>query len=244
MPLNTAAGIGSALRREQDQVIELIGESPRMRSLVRLASAARSKTSVPALRAYANVFDPGYWVALSRAGTTENALAYRRIYYLLQDRQTTGSIEKVANTLSIDLSKFDPMLADMDAVPSSEERHKGRLDIHILHAVRQALMMKALSLAGRLPTVSRRHEETVVDIMNLIKAMQLREAVDILCSIFPASQGDETRLGKIAETGHMASRVANGYDEIHSEIIGPLDQIDRQLRRITLAVSQAYNAYG
>jgi len=244
VPLNTAAGIGSALRREQDQVIELIGQSPRMRSLVRLASAARMKTSVPALRAYSKVFDPGYWVALSRVQDTEHALAYRRIYYLLQDRQTTGSIEKVANTLSIDLSKFDPMLASMEAVPSSEERHQGRLDIHILHAVRQALMMKALSLAGRLPTVSRRHEESVVDIMNLIKAMQLREAINILCSIFPASLGDETSLSQIAEPGHMASKDANGYDELHNEIIRPLDQIDRQLRRITLAVSQAYNAYG
>jgi phosphoenolpyruvate carboxylase len=244
VPLNTAAGIGSALRREQDQVIELIGESPRLRGLVRLASAARMKTSVPALRAYSKVFDPGYWVALSRAEDTDHALAYRRIYYLLQDRQTTGSIEKVANTLSIDLSKFDPMLASMETVPSSAERHEGRLDIHILHAVRQALMMKALSLAGRLPTVSRRHEESVVDIMNLIKAMQLREAVNILCSIFPASLGDETSLSQISETGHMASEDANGYDELHDEIIRPLDQIDRQLRQITLAVSQAYGAYG
>jgi len=244
VPLNTAAGIGSALRREQDQVNDLIKRSPRMRSLIRLASIARGKTSVPSLRAYAAVFDPSYWVALSRAHTPQNALAYRRIYYLLQDRETTNSIEKIANTLSIDLSKFDPMLTKMDSVPSSEERHEDRLDIHILHAVRQALMMKALSLAGRLPTVSRRHEDSVVDIMNLIKAMQLGEAVDILCSIFPVSHGQETRLKKITETGHMTSKAANGYDELHAEIIEPLDQIDHQLRLITLAISQAYGAYG
>ena len=184
-PLNTAAGIGSALRREQDRVNDLIKASDRMRSLIRLASTARSKTSVPALRGYGRVFDPSFWVALSRASVDESALAYRRIYYLLQNGETKGSIEKIANILSIDLSKFDPMLSRMESAPSVDERHEQRLDLHILHAVRQALMMKALSLAGRLPTVSRRHEDTVIDIMNIIKAMEIGEAVDILRDIFP-----------------------------------------------------------
>ncbi|MEM7662365.1 MAG: phosphoenolpyruvate carboxylase [Pseudomonadota bacterium] len=244
VPLNTAAGIGSALRREQDQVNDLIRKSPRMRSLIKLASIARSVTSVPALRAYAEVFNPSFWVALARTTTDENTLAYRRIYYLLQDRQTTNSIEKIANKLSIDLSKFDPMLAEMESVPSPEQRHEDRLLLHTLHAIRQALMMKALSLAGRLPTVSRRHEDSVIDIMNMIKTMQIGDAVLTLKKIFPASRDRETALEAVTETGHMTGNPANGFDELHSEIIDPLDQIDRQLHTITLAVSQAYRAYG
>ncbi|MEM7459690.1 MAG: phosphoenolpyruvate carboxylase, partial [Pseudomonadota bacterium] len=51
VPVNSAAGIGSALRRERDQVNDLIKESPRMRGLMKLASMARSATSVPVLRA-------------------------------------------------------------------------------------------------------------------------------------------------------------------------------------------------
>lgn len=244
VPLNTAAGIGSALRRERDQVQDLIATSPRMRSLIKLASTARLKTSVPVLRAYASVYDPSYWVALARADTSETALAYRRIYYLLQDRQTNTSIEKIANTLSIDFSKFDTMLSDMDHVATPEERREARLDMHILHAVRQALMMKALALAGRLPTVSRRHASSVVDIMKLIESMQIGEAVDILCDIFPASLEHEDGLKNIKEAGHMTGNPANGYDQLHSEIIGPLTEIDQQLHTITLAIAQAYGAYG
>ena len=243
-PLNTAAGIGSAMRREQDRVNALIRDSNRMRSLIKLAAIAREKTSVPTLRAYASVFDPSYWVALSRSTSGDRALAYRRIYYLLQDRQTTNAMEKVANTLSIDLSKFDPMLAEMASVPTVAERHENRLNIHVLHAVRQALMLKALSLAGRLPTVSRRHEDSVIDIMNLIKAMQIGEAVDILCKIFPASLDAEARLDAVSETGHLTGAASNGYDELHAEVIEPLDQINQLLRKITLAISQAYGAYG
>ncbi len=244
IPLNTAAGIGSALRREQDQVNDLIKDSPRMRGLIRLASIARAHMSVPVLRAYGSVFDPSFWVSLSRADQSERSLSYRRIYYLLQDRQTTTSIEKIANSLSIDLSKFDPMLARMDKAPTPQARHEARLDVHVLHAIRQALMMKALSLAGRLPAVSRRHSQGVVDIMRMIKAMEIGSAVEVLCRIFPASRANEARLKAVTEPGHMTGNPANGYDQIHAEIIQPLDQIDRQLHAITLAVCQAYGAYG
>jgi phosphoenolpyruvate carboxylase len=245
VPLNTAAGIGSALRRERDQVNDLIDASPRMRGLMRLASFARSATSVPALRAYARVYDPSYWVALSTATEeADKALSYRRIYYLLQDRQTIASIDKIANMLSIDFSKFDPMLDKMENAPSSQQRREARLDVHVLHAIRQALMMKALALAGQLPTVSRRHESTVVDIMNLIRAMQIGDAVKLLCDIFPASREEEARLTAIEEAGHMTGSPANGYDQLHAEVIKPLDEIDRLMHMTTLAVCQAYGAYG
>nr|WP_070958518.1 phosphoenolpyruvate carboxylase [Hyphomonas sp. Mor2] len=245
VPVNTAAGIGSALRRERDQVNDLIKASPRMRGLMKLASMARSATSVPVLRGYASVYDPTFWVALSNTSAdSEQALAYRRIYYLLQDRQTSTSIEKIANTFTIDFSKFDLMLENMDQVPSAETRREARLDVHVLHAIRQALMMKALALAGQLPTVSRRHESTVVDIMNLIRAMQIGDAVKLLCEIFPASREEEARLTAISEQGHMTGSPANGYDQLHAEVIQPLDEIDRIMHMTTLAICQAYGAYG
>ena len=245
VPVNTAAGIGSALRREQDQVIELIKDSPRMRGLMKLASMARSATSVPVLRAYASVYDPTYWVALSKhADTPDKALAYRRIYYLLQSNQTNNSIELIANTFSVDFSKFDPMLSDMEHAPSAEDRREARLSVHVLHAIRQALMMKALSLAGKLPTVSRRHESSVVDIMHLIRTMQIGEAVNVLCDIFPASRDEEDRLAEVSEPGHMTGNPANGYDQLHEDVIIPLEEIDRMMHQITLAVCQAYGAYG
>ncbi|MEO1661987.1 MAG: phosphoenolpyruvate carboxylase [Pseudomonadota bacterium] len=245
VPVNTAAGIGSALRREQDQVNDLIKDSPRMRGLMKLASMARSATSVPVLRAYASVYDPTYWVALSKfAKDPDSALAYRRIYYLLQSSQTNNSIELIANSFSIDFSKFDPMLSNMDQAPSSEQRREARLEVHVLHAIRQALMMKALALAGKLPTVSRRHESSVVDIMNLIRTMQIGDAVALLCEIFPASREEEVRLADLNEPGHMTGNPANGYDQLHEDVIKPLEQIDQLMHQITLAVCQAYGAYG
>ena len=216
-----------------------------MRGLMKLASIARSATSVPVLRGYASVYDPSFWVALSKfANTTDQALAYRRIYYLLQSSQTNNSIERIANNFSIDFSKFDPMLSNMDQAPSEDARREARLDVHILHAIRQALMMKALSLAGQLPTVSRRHESSVEDIMNLIRTMQIGDAVDLLCKIFPASREEEVHLAELSEPGHMTGNPANGYDQLHEDVIKPLEMIDRMMHQLTLAVCQAYGAYG
>ena len=80
--------------------------------------------------------------------------------------------------------------------------------------------------------------------MGLIETMQIGEAVSVLCEIFPASRENETRLRALDETGHMTDSDANGYDQIHAEIIAPLDAIDRQLQTITLAICQAYGAFG
>jgi phosphoenolpyruvate carboxylase len=42
----------------------------------------------------------------------------------------------------------------------------------------------------------------------------------------------------------MTGSPANGYDQLHAEVIKPLDEIDRLMHMTTLAVCQAYGAYG
>jgi phosphoenolpyruvate carboxylase len=243
-PLNTAGGIGSALRREQDQIVRLIDSSPRMTGLVQLAATARAMTSLPALRAYAHVYDPSLWVALARRSDPDTAVIYRRVYYSLRNRTLSSAIEAIANELSIDFSKFDRMLAELEDVPTAEARHEWRLDIHIMHAIRQALMMRALSLAGQLPSISTRHETSVEDIVDLIQSMQLAQAVEILGTIFPASRQDQASMSEIREAGHLLNQNGSGYDQIHRDIIAPLKAIDGLFHRITLVTCQWYGAYG
>ena len=60
---NTACGIGSALERDIDDLVRLIDTSPRLRALIDMALFARVRTSIPALRAYASVYAPSFWVA-------------------------------------------------------------------------------------------------------------------------------------------------------------------------------------
>ncbi len=215
-----------------------------MHALILLALNARAVTSLPALRAYANVFDPSVWIAHSRLVDPERAGAYRAVYYGLRDDETAISINRIANLLSIDLGRFDRLLAQLDDAPSAEERHEGRLDLHALHAVRQALMMHAFVLVGQLPRISERHDASTRDLLRMVLDMRIGDAVDMLVKIFPRGRDEDTPFKELTEAGSEAKSNAYGYDRIHRNIIGPLGEIDRALHGISLAITHAYRAFG
>lgn len=245
VPVNTAGGIGSSLQREMERLTGLINTSPRMRGLILLALQARVLTSLPAMRAYADVYDPDVWIAFAKLEDTEKSAAYRSVYYALRSSETSVSMNRIANFLTVDLGKFDRLIAQIDKAPSIEERHEGRLTLHVLHALRQALIMKAFSLVGGLPRLSERHDASARDLVQMIADMRIREAVELLGAIFPQSMDQDTPLKALTETGAEAKGgMTYGYDRIHRDIIRPLDDIDRMLHGISLAITHAYGAFG
>ncbi|MEO0466644.1 MAG: phosphoenolpyruvate carboxylase [Pseudomonadota bacterium] len=242
VPVNTAAGLGSAIRREIERLITLIDRSPRMRHLLGLAVNARMLTSIPALRAYATVYNPAFWVAIAKHADPDTATAYRRVYYSLQSGETSDSIIRIANRFSIDLGKFDRLLDAISDSQSIEARHEGRLDLHVLHASRQALMMRALSLAAHLPTLSGRHDASLGEFLGLVREMKIGEAAALLERAFPKSSNALDKLKALST--QSSGDPAQGYDELHDDIISPLKEIDRLMHKLTLAIAQAYSAYG
>lgn len=243
VPVNTAAGIGSAIRRETSGLIELINQSPRMRSLIELAVRARLVTSLPALRAYASVFDPGFWVAISHhANDTRKATAYRRVYYNLGSSAAHVSINRVAHRFSVDLSKFDHLLASLDNAPSIKDRHEARLDLHVLHAIRQALMMHAMSLSAQLPSLSERHDTSLGEFMSLVRQMRIEEAARLLQTIFPKSSQQHPEMARLIQK--QGDSPQTGYDALHARLITPLFEISEILQKLTIGIAQAYRAYG
>lgn len=243
IPVNTAAGIGSSLQRETERLAGLIRESERFRSLILLASRARELTSLPALRAYGSVFDPSVWVAHSRMAPPEKAGAYRAAYYVLRTDETSAAITRLANLLSIDLGRFDRLLSQIEGVPSDAERREKRMDMHVLHAVRQALIMRAIAIAGSVPRISERHDVSQRDIIRMVTELRLQEVIETLGRIFPQGEQDDAALETLTEPG--SGQISGyGYDRIHQGIIAPLDEIDRALHGISLALTHAYEAFG
>ncbi|WP_040500902.1 phosphoenolpyruvate carboxylase [Henriciella marina] len=245
VPLNSACGIGSAMPRETDRMRAIINASPRLHALIMLATKARMLTSLPVLRGYASVFDPHVWLAVSRHGEIGETAPLRRVADVLSDQHTSTSLQRIANRLSVDLVEFDTLLASLDDAPSVERRHEDRLNFHALHAIRQALMMYALSLTGRLRGVSARHDTSRDDIIALVLAMRIEEAADLLETIYPPSQGDVDVFSQIEEpgfeTGHSG---AAGYDRLHEELIMPLRHCGVLISRLSIATSHAFGAWG
>ena len=157
--------------------------------------------------------------------------------------QTANSLRRSANLFAIDLEEFDWLLAQLKGAPSAEERHERRLNLHILHAVRQALMMRALTLVGRLPPISERHGCSREDILEDTQAMRLKSVVEVLGTVFPAATHETKQLRNMRKA-KIEQSTSGGYDHIHSDIIQPLARIDQLMHATSLALSQAYNAYG
>lgn len=245
IPVNTASGIGSSLQRETDRLVDLVNTSPRMSSLVQLAWRARLLTSLPVLRGYASIYNPDVWIAHARAASPDETSAYRSVYYALRDGETALSVNRTANLLSIDLDRFDRLLARLDEAPSTATRHEDRINLHIIHGVRQALMMRAFALVGRLPRISERHDTSLRDIIRLVTSLRIGESVELLNRIFPPSQDRLSHLAALDEAGGGETGPGQyGYDHIHAEIIGPLDRIDQMLHQISLSLNHPYDAVG
>ncbi len=245
VPLNSACGIGSSMPRETERFRDLINASPRMRSLIMLATKARMLTSLPSLRGYANVFDPEVWLAVAKHADVSHEDAMRRVAASISDYATNTSLKRISNILAVDLIQFDRLLAALDDAPSVETRHEGRLEIHALHAVRQAVMMYALSLVGRLRNLSARHDTSLEDITDLVLTLRIPEAVEVLEMIYPASTAEADLVTGIDEAGFEASgSTAAGYDDLHKDIIDPLRLSGELIRRISVANCHAFGAWG
>lgn len=244
-PLNTAAGVGSSLQREHERLTDLINSSPRMKGLVLLALHARSKSSLPALRAYASVYDPSVWIAYAKMTDNERTKPYRAAYYALLDHDTAMPVRRIANIAAIDLANFDALVSGLEDTHSTEDRHEARLGLHVLHAARQALMMRAISLAGSVPPYSERHDLDASAVIGLVIDLRLQEAIDLLCRIFPRAQDEDHHLDQLTETGAPLKAAATyGYEELHENIIEPLGDVRDALHRISLAITHAYGAFG
>lgn len=245
IPLNSACGIGSSMPRETERLKDLINASSRLHSLVMLACHARMLTSLPAMRGYASVFDPEVWLALSRYGEGEHEEALRRVADALSDYTTNTSFKRIANILSVDLIQFDRLLAELDEAPSIETRHEARLHLHTLHAIRQAVMMYAVSLVGRLRNFSARHDTSLDDLIGEVLNLRIGEAVSSLETIYPASRNETDLIAGMSENGFERSdSTTAGYDTLHREVIDPLRLTDELIHRISVATCHTFDAWG
>lgn len=246
IPLNVACGFGSAAGNEPDRLAELMRNSKRMKNLIKMAIEARNLTSLPAFRAYGCLYDPSLWFAIAKRNDRSNAQVYRRLGYLFSDLETHSSITKLANSITVDLARFDRILEEVEGASVTADRYKSRLDMHVLHAMRQALMMRAFSLSARLPEFSTRHGSTISaeGMLKQITQLQIPDTVKKIRDVFPAEDRRNPKFDELTEATDSKSSDDHGYSDIHSQILDPLDEIDHAMNDATVGICSLYSAYG
>lgn len=216
-----------------------------MQGILKLTARARDLTSVSILRAYAGLFSPSYWSALAgMARRSERADLYESILQVLQQENVSRSQARLADFLAQDLRAYDAVRDKMKEIDRGVNGAGIDVDLGVLHAVRQALIGRAAALTARAPAFSRRHDVNRNDIIELALEVRLREAAEIIETIFPKDSPAGAALSKLDEPVDHGDAHGGAYPEIHTEIIEPLLEIDAILAKIGAAIANHYRAYG
>lgn len=240
-PVNVSGGFGLAAGREADRLVEHITHSPRMRDLKALAARARALTDLSVLRAYAVLFEPNYWSALAvGAAEAKRADVYEAVQQSLGAGDTASSFHRLTDFLARDLRRFDAILNGEKSEANAALRDR----LSLLHAIRQALMAKAVTLVASAPPFSRRHDIGRHDLIAMALDWRLEETCEMLREIFPARSNGAAAFSGLAEQVEDHAFEGGAYPEIHANIINPLEEIASISRVLAQGVANHYGAFG
>jgi phosphoenolpyruvate carboxylase len=240
-PANVSGGFGQVAGREPDRFIAHAAGSPRLESLVRYAHAARRLTSLSTLRAYASIFSPSFWTIRAARGEDDHAANVAlRIADRVEQRGLDVAIDRLANLLSSDRRRFDAVCRDMLPGVSGDKPFDS--DLYILHAVRMALIVRAMTLTASIPQFSPRHDITRETLIDLAIELRLGEVAEALAEIFPVTDAPPAAFAQLEEAASPSAQP--GYPEIARDIAQPLRSLDAAIKDVTVGISHFYGAIG
>ncbi len=245
IPSNVSGGVGVASGRELERFIDHVQASPRMRELMEMAFTARALTSITILRAYAGVYSSSYWSSLAgNARKTEHAEIYETVLQSLLHQDTAESIDRLANYLARDMRTTDALRDDLLGGGDCTQADGIDVNLGVLHAVRQSLLARALSIVASAPAFSRRHDIGRHELIDMTLQLRLDDVAGLLREIFPKESPAENLMAGLEETIDDEDLHGGAYPEIHANIIEPLEEIETALETISHAISNYYGAFG
>lgn len=244
-PANVFGGVGQVAGAEPERLVDHVHGSARMKEIAGIVRRARSVTSLAVIRGYATLFDATFWVSKASAETDlAKAGACRELAGRLNDQKVPTAMHRLANLFAADLAKLDRALSEVDGADGAAGRNEKRREMHALHAIRQAMIMRAFVLAASLPSFSSRHDVSRSTVFELAFQLKFDELADLLDEIFPAVNTSAAALAGVKEESDDAADGVRGYPEIQETIVRPLRRIHRTIREIGVGLSHYYGAWG
>jgi len=244
VPSNVSGGVGGAAGGEAERLVDHIAGSARMRELIAYTHYARSLTDVSAMRAYGVIYAPSYWTRLAaNARAAGKAEVYEAVQDALGDGKTAIAVDGLADYLMRDLRRFDALCARLEG-DETKPRAPGGDRLAILHAIRQALMARAVSLAAAAPAFSRRHDVDNGDLVRMTADMRLADSIETLKMIFPRQSENGHAFARLEEKIPDGEQQGGAYPDLHEKIIAPLEHVSRLLDRLSRIIADHYGAFG
>jgi phosphoenolpyruvate carboxylase len=243
-PVNLIAGAGTAAGEDAEAVADLINQSPRGRQIIRMLRASNRLASIKSVAAYGELFNSAYWASRPYRGTE----AFLEPPCLaLAERLTTDDRNSAFRTLTsrlrVDSLKLHRLLKQVANDGEQEGREDLRRSLGVLHALRLALMQHLFLLAVQVPPFSRSNDISRDDVLEMIFALNIEDALAQFRRAFPVSAPSIADFDVIEPTDYPDGG-EQAYAGIHASFIEPMAQSYALILRIGTAIANHFGAHG
>jgi phosphoenolpyruvate carboxylase len=243
-PVNLIAGTGTAAGEDVEAVADLINASPRGQQIIRMLRASNRLASIKSVAAYGELFNSAYWASRPYRGTE----AYLELACLaLAERLTTDDRNSAFRTLSsrlrVDALKLHRLLNTVAGEKEAEGRENLRRSLGVLQALRLALMQHMFLLAVQVPPFSRSNDISRDDVLEMVFAMRIDDALAQLRRAFPVSAPSIADFN-VNEPTDYPDEESQAYAGIHSGFIQPMAASYALILRIGTAIANHFGAHG
>lgn len=247
---NTIGGVGQAVAKDPERYHELYRESFRFRRLMSMVEHAFKFTDLDVVKAYVDLFDPEPW--LRRAAAAKELAEQEELRavadYLervdLHDR--LARIHRVFHRDHMDLARalreHRRMTRDAGEEPIAVDP-RTRDNLHMLHALRLALIQRLMMLATRVPDFSDRHATTHDTLIVRLMHLEVDPAMQLLAEIFPVTEDSEPELD-FGERATYPSAGGQSYLAEHVTIFRPIAADYELIRLISSGIVYHVGAVG
>lgn len=247
---NTIGGLGQAIAKDPERFHRLYRESARFRSLVRMVEHAFMFTDLDVVKALIDRFDPGFW--LDRAAAARDPAVVEEL------RSVADHLERLAlhDRLARIYRTFQRDYLDLAAALREHRRRTRdagdrpiavdpatRDNLHMLHALRLALIERLMRRAVRIPDFSDRHEVTHDALVEAIFRLEVEPALQLLGQIFPILESPRSEQDW-GEPSTYAGDREQSYAQEHATLFRPMAADYDLVRRIGSAIVHHLGAFG
>ncbi len=240
---NIVSGFSRAAGLDLERLVEMKQKSDRFARILRLVAAAKQRSSLQVVSAYAELFDSGYWTSRAYCGG-EEALdgAFRDLAEVLSGDSRAQSMGRLVNALRLDSIDLHRLLEEA-GLEKGERPSAIRLRLDLLHAIRIALIMHIYLLAVRLPRFSTRNDLSREQVLGMIVSLEVPPAVGALRETFPQHHPADAA-ARFDEPASYDPLALSDYERLHSHYLEPMERAYAEVRRISVAIAHCYGAHG
>ncbi len=248
--VHVIGGVGRAMAKDPEAFRDLYAASPRFRSLMTMVEHAFKFTDPRVTAAYLSLFDAGRWLQLasSRAAESDQE-ALRDVADHVETMELGERLARVFRFMLRDYLDLAAALRDhrrrtRDAGEQPIAVDSATRDrLHLLHAIRLALLQSLMLRAIAIPDFSDRHAVTREELVQRLFRLDVGPTLELLATIFPLDEAD----GGDQDYGEPASYTASAqqsYAQEHDTLFRPIARTYEFARRIGTGVVHHLGAVG